>query len=82
MSFTISEMHRVLTHDVSIQVNHLSTSLLTLRLLPLMKRTASEHGTHPTVTIVSSEVHHEVKLPKAVTDQPNVMKALSDPKTA
>lgn len=45
--------------SISIQVNDLSTSLLCLRLLPLMVSTAKKHGVTPRITVVSSGVHFE-----------------------
>lgn len=43
--------------ESSLQVNHLSTALLSLLLLPILLKTAEEYG-HPTRLIVtSSEVH-------------------------
>ncbi|CZR56755.1 related to enoyl-CoA hydratase/isomerase [Phialocephala subalpina] len=43
--------------ESSLQVNHLSTALLSLLLLPVLRKTATDTG-HPTrLTITSSEVH-------------------------
>jgi hypothetical protein len=48
-----------------IQVNHLSTLLLTILLLPISVHTAEKYGTHPNITIVASDVHYWAnKLPK------------------
>jgi retinol dehydrogenase 12 len=55
----------------SFQVNNLCTSLLALRLLPTMLRTAEKHHTIPRIVVVSSEVHHWAKLDKDVVDSPN-----------
>ena len=53
------------------QVNNLCTSLLALRLLPMMLRTAEKHHTTPRIVVVSSEVHYWAKLNKDVFDSPN-----------
>jgi hypothetical protein len=59
-----------------IQVNHLSTSLLTLLLLPTFVRTAEKYGGYPNITIVASDVHYWAKpLPKE-----KILSTLSDPK--
>lgn len=44
-------------HETTIQVNHLSTALLSLLLLPPLKATAARVGTPSRMTITSSEVH-------------------------
>ena len=56
------------------QVNNLCTSLLALRLLPIMLRTAEKHHTTPRMVVVSSEVHYFAKLDKNVFDSPNGLK--------
>ena len=53
------------------QVNNLCTSLLALRLLPIMLRTAENHRTSPRIVVVSSELHYLSKLKKNVFDSPN-----------
>ena len=40
------------------------TSLLALRLLPIMLRTAEKHHTSPRIVVVSSELHYWAKLDK------------------
>ena len=47
------------------------SSLLALRLLPTMLRTAENHHTNPRIVVVSSEVHYWAKLDKNVFDSPN-----------
>ena len=47
------------------------SSLLALRLLPIMLRTAEKHHTSPRIVVVSSEVHYYSKLDKDVFDSPN-----------
>ena len=53
------------------QINNLCTSLLGLRLLPIMLRTAEKHHTNPRIVVVSSDVHYWTKLDKDVFDSPN-----------
>ena len=53
------------------QVNNLCTSLLALRLLPIMLRTAEKHHTIPRLVVVSSEVHYWANLDKDIFDSPN-----------
>jgi NAD(P)-dependent dehydrogenase (short-subunit alcohol dehydrogenase family) len=54
------------------QVNNLCTSLLALRLLPIMLRTAEKHQTTPRIVFVASEVHYWAKgLDKYVINSPN-----------
>jgi retinol dehydrogenase 12 len=53
------------------QVNNLCSSLLALRLLPIILRTAEKHHTSPRIVVVSSEVHYWAKLDKDVLDSPN-----------
>jgi retinol dehydrogenase-12 len=43
--------------ESSLQVNHLSTALLALLLLPVLRKTAQESGHPARLTITSSEVH-------------------------
>jgi NAD(P)-dependent dehydrogenase (short-subunit alcohol dehydrogenase family) len=53
------------------QVNNLCTSLLALRLLPIMLRTAEKHQTTPRIVVVASEVHYWADLDKDVINSPN-----------
>ena len=53
------------------QINNLCSSLLALRLLPIMLRTAEKHHTSPRIVVVSSGVHYWAKLDKDVIDSPN-----------
>jgi retinol dehydrogenase-12 len=48
--------HQILTL-CRLQVNHLSTMLLSLLLLPRMLQTADVYGTHPHMAVVCSETH-------------------------
>ncbi|KAJ7731222.1 hypothetical protein B0H16DRAFT_1329416 [Mycena metata] len=62
--------------ESSLQVNDLSTSLVALRLLPAMIKTAHEHSTVPRLVVVSSETHHWVEIEKGVYENPQILKTL------
>ena len=47
------------------------SSLLALRLLPIMLRTAENHHINPRIVVVSSGLHYRAKLDKNVFDSPN-----------
>jgi retinol dehydrogenase-12 len=61
----------------SIQVNHLSTALLSLRLLPLMQRTAERFDCHPRLVVVSSDMHFLVNIGAEVMGSPRILEKLS-----
>lgn len=63
-------------HDGSLQVNHLSTSLLALLLLPAMIKTAQQHSTSPRLVVVSSDMHYWVKMDKNLSENPDILKTL------
>ena len=48
-------------HEITVQVNHLATALLSLMLLPKLKSTASKTQKPSRLTITTSEVHMWVK---------------------
>ena len=60
-------------------MNHLSTSLLALLLLPRLEKTAKQFGTHPRLVIVSSDVHFLTSIGRDVIACPNILGRLSDP---
>jgi hypothetical protein len=64
-----------------LQVNHLSTSLLCLRLLPHLLRTAAQHpGTTPRLTVVTSEGHYWVDVDDLLPNtDASMIKRLNDP---
>jgi len=72
--------------DISLQVNHLSTSLVALLLLPAMIKTAQQHSTIPRIVVVSSGAFHWVTIGKDMYEDPDVLKTIgsaeycSDPK--
>ncbi len=63
----------------SITVNVISTTLLTLLLLPTLRAFAAKWNTVSTLTVVGSEIHSWAKYPERKA--PNSLQALSDPKT-
>ncbi|PFH48618.1 hypothetical protein AMATHDRAFT_65010 [Amanita thiersii Skay4041] len=62
----------------TLQINCLSPSLLALRLLPRMAKTASEHSTTPRLVLVSSEVHYWTSFEDKVVDSDEPLQILSD----
>jgi len=58
-------------YEPTFQVNNLCTSLLALRLLPIMLRTGEKHHSIPRIVVVSSGVHYRTKIDKDVFDSPN-----------
>ncbi|KAK0204647.1 hypothetical protein DFS33DRAFT_676181 [Desarmillaria ectypa] len=59
--------------ESSLQINNLGTSLLSLRLLPLMVNTSSA----PWLVIVTSDVHYLAKVDKNIAAQPGIWMKLS-----
>ena len=51
------ERSKLTGHEAIIQVNHYSTALLSLLVLPPLRATAARHGKPSRITITSSEVH-------------------------
>ena len=51
------EKNKLTGHETTVQVNHYSTALLSLLLLPPLKATAAQYGKPSRITITSSEVH-------------------------
>lgn len=62
----------------SLQINNLSTSLLSLLLAPRLIETAAKFNVVPRLVLVSSEVHYWSEVPKAILDKPSMLEALSD----
>lgn len=67
-------------HERHITVNVLSTFMLALLLLPIMRESATKTKTRPYLTIVTSEVHHWTTLPQSKS--PSIFAALDDEKAA
>ncbi|KAJ7302935.1 hypothetical protein DFH08DRAFT_57252 [Mycena albidolilacea] len=62
--------------ELSLQVNDLSTPLVSFLLLPAMIKTAQQHATLPRIVVVSSEVHYWVEIEKRVYENPDIIKTL------
>ncbi|KAF8206573.1 hypothetical protein K438DRAFT_1904702 [Mycena galopus ATCC 62051] len=62
--------------DISLQVNHLSTSLLAFLLLPVMVKTAQQHSTTPRLVVVSSGTHYWVEINKDMSENPDILKTI------
>lgn len=67
-------------HETHITVNVISTFMLALLLLPVMRRSTAATETKPFLTIVTSEVHHWTALPQRRS--PKIFAALDDEKSA
>jgi NAD(P)-dependent dehydrogenase (short-subunit alcohol dehydrogenase family) len=63
-------------NESTITVNVISTFLLVVMLLPLMRTFAITFGMIPVITIVSSDMHHHTKFPEK--SAPNTLAALND----
>ncbi|KAJ3556542.1 hypothetical protein NM688_g1967 [Phlebia brevispora] len=64
--------------EASLQVNHLSTALLSILLLPNIARTARANGTLSRLVIVASETHFWSKFDDELLDAPSLLRTLSD----
>lgn len=62
--------------ETQIQVNGLSTALLSLELLPILLSSASSSPSKPHLVIVSSDMHQQALLPQR--SAPNILEALND----
>lgn len=63
----------------TITVNVVSTFLLALLLLPKLKETAKQFDTHPTLSVVTSNVHAGAQFPERRAE--NIFAAFNDPST-
>ena len=63
-------------HETSITVNVISTTLLALLLLPVLRQSATKFGIEPTLNIVGSGVHSHSKFPER--GAPHAFDALDD----
>jgi len=61
----------------SIQVNHLSTALVSFLLLPHLLRTAKAASTTPRLVIVSSDAHYLAQISKREQDSPKILEKLN-----
>ncbi len=62
----------------SLQVNNLASPLLSLRLLPLMERTAAQFSTTPRLVTVASGVHYWAVIDQELIEAPALLAKLSD----
>jgi retinol dehydrogenase-12 len=74
IALSVSDPH----HSNSIGVNHLSTALISILLMPLMVKTAQNHDTYPRLVIVASETHSHVDITPEVRAAPAILAKLSD----
>ncbi|KAI4642057.1 uncharacterized protein J4E79_011583 [Alternaria viburni] len=74
------KFERIEGHEAHIAVNVISTFMLALLLLPILRRTAETHKTQPYLTIVTSEVHHWTQFPQKKAD--SIFAELDDEKKA
>ncbi|KAI4630303.1 hypothetical protein J4E80_001238 [Alternaria sp. BMP 0032] len=74
------KFERIEGHEAHITVNVISTFMLALLLLPVLRRTAEIHKTQPYLTIVTSEVHHWTQFPQKKAD--SIFAELDDEKKA
>ncbi|KAJ9649944.1 hypothetical protein H2198_010735 [Neophaeococcomyces mojaviensis] len=72
--------------EIQITVNVVSTFLLGLQVLPILKETAAKYNTRTHLTIVTSEMHHQASLKERFAvkagKHASLLEALDDPKTA
>jgi NAD(P)-dependent dehydrogenase (short-subunit alcohol dehydrogenase family) len=66
--------------ESTITVNVISTFLLILLVLPIMRISASQWNIKPVITVVSSDIHSWTKFPE--WKAANTLEALNDEKTA
>lgn len=62
---------------VSLQVNHLSTALACLLLLPNMVRAAQEHKSHARLVITTSGLHMAARFGEDLASAPSILHALN-----
>lgn len=67
-------------NESTITINVISTFLLVLLLLPIMRTSASRWNTEPAITIVGSGIHSWINFPE--WEESDVLGFMNDPKTA
>ncbi|EKM54524.1 uncharacterized protein PHACADRAFT_258435 [Phanerochaete carnosa HHB-10118-sp] len=65
--------------EQALQVNHLSTALVCLLLLPNMYKAAQVHNSHPRLVITTSGLHMGVRFDEDLSSKPNLLRALNSP---
>lgn len=68
---------RIIVFLYSLEVNHLSTALISFLLLPNLRRAAAEHGSTSRLVIVTSGMHHLGKFDEEVLATPGLLQALN-----
>ncbi|EPQ59201.1 NAD P-binding protein [Gloeophyllum trabeum ATCC 11539] len=64
--------------ESTLHVNHLSTALCSLLLIPRLLKTASDFSIQTRLVVVSSEVHHFTTLSEEVRNSPSILKKLNE----
>lgn len=65
--------------EETVQVNHLSTALLTFLLLPNLDKAAREHNSHSRLVLVTSEMHMTTRIDDAAQAAPEgILRTLSN----
>lgn len=64
-------------HEMSVQVNHIGTALLSLLLVPHLQASAQKYGKPSRLTMTGSEVHFWAKFPQRNAN--NILEALDKP---
>ncbi|KAK7462249.1 hypothetical protein VKT23_007853 [Stygiomarasmius scandens] len=66
-------------HEMGLQVNYLSTALLTLLLLPTMSETGKTSRYKPRIVMVTSQMHSHTTLDDELLNSASILKQISDP---
>ncbi|KII92879.1 hypothetical protein PLICRDRAFT_488697 [Plicaturopsis crispa FD-325 SS-3] len=64
--------------ESTLQVNYLSTTLISLLLLPILERTAKDYSTTPRLSVVGSGAHYSATLKDDVLKSPKILEKLND----
>ncbi|EPQ57033.1 NAD P-binding protein [Gloeophyllum trabeum ATCC 11539] len=64
--------------ESTLHVNHLSTVLCSLLLLPSLLKTASEHSVQTRLVVVASGVHYWMDLNESIRQSPSILEKLSE----
>jgi retinol dehydrogenase 12 len=59
-------------------VNHISSAMVCLGLLPIMVDSATKHGGRPRIVQLGSNMHHTAKFDKEVLNSQRMLEKLSD----
>ncbi|EPQ52486.1 NAD P-binding protein [Gloeophyllum trabeum ATCC 11539] len=64
--------------ETTLQVNHLSTALCSLLLLPRLLETAKEHSVQTRLVVVSSGAHAAIRIDETARQSPSILEKLND----